>query len=30
MEKNKKAGGDMLDQRDLEMIGELIRKETDG
>ena len=28
--KNKKAGGYMLDQRDLEMIGELIRKETDG
>ena len=28
--KNKKVGEDMLDQRDLEMIGELIRKETDG
>ena len=28
--KNKKAGGYMLEQRDLEMIGELIRKELDG
>lgn len=28
--KNKKVGEDMLDQRDLEMIGELIRKELDG
>lgn len=27
--KNKKVGGDMLDQRDLEMIGELIRKENE-
>ena len=28
--RNKKAGGYMLEQRDLEMIGELIRKELDG
>ena len=28
--KNKKAGGYMLEQRDLEMIGKLIRKELDG
>ena len=27
--KNKKVGEDMLDQRDLEMIGELIRKENE-
>lgn len=27
--KNKKVGVDMLDQRDLEMIGELIRKENE-